>query len=229
MATDCFERFRIEFTKHFESLKRVVVESLSLERVLKAQLEKAWLIWPSAGNRAAGWTLEVSRIQRFCELMIFSWECSSGKKIRIIIPAGVMWGVRTVHFPCTLQAHTSLKCAIAKMRPLAKRRKACHSFVPKVEIHTILANIMHEPTAGMLIRHPLFLLLLGSKAEIVQLCPEHGKDTCFSQYAHWWWNWAWSGTFNVFNVLVEQGDLNVTGRFENSEFCLILTALEVQL
>lgn len=136
------------------------------------------------------------------------------KKDRIIIPARVMWGVGTV--PCILQAHTSLKCAIAKMCPLAKKRKACHSFVQKAESHTILANIMHKPMAGMLLRHPLSLLLLGSKAEVLQLCPEHGKDTCFSQYAHWWWDWAWSGTFSVFNILVEQGDFNVTDRFESS-------------
>lgn len=149
------------------------------------------------------------------------------KKNRIIIPAGVMWGVGTVHFPCILQAHTSLKCAFAKMCPLAKKRKACHNFVPKAESHIILASIMHEPKAGKLLRHPLSLPLPGSKAEVVQLCPEHGKDTCFSQYAHWWW--AWSGTFTVFNILKEQGDHNVTDRFEISEFCFILTALEVQL
>lgn len=140
-----------------------------------------------------------------------------------------MWGVGTVPFSCILQAYTSLKCAIAKMCPLAKKRKACHSFMPKAESHTILASMMHKPMAGMLLRHPLSLLLLGSKAEVVQLCPEHGKDTCFSQYAHWWWDWAWSGTFSVFNVLVEQRDLIVTDRSENTEFCLILTALEVQL
>lgn len=104
---------------------------------------------------------------------------------KIIIPAGVMWGVGTVHIPCILQAHTSLKCAIAKMCPLAKKRRACHDFVPKAESHTILASTVDEPMAGMLLRHPLSLLLLGSKAELAQLCPEHGEDTCFSQYVHW--------------------------------------------
>lgn len=81
-----------------------------------------------------------------------------------------MWGVGTVPFSCILQAYTSLKCAIAKMCPLAKKRKACHSFMPKAESHTIFASMMHKPMAGMLLRHPLSLLLLGSKAEVVQLC-----------------------------------------------------------
>lgn len=84
-----------------------------------------------------------------------------------------------------MQAHTSLKYAIAKMCPLAKKRRAHHTLVPKTESHMILASIVHEPRAGTLVRHPLSLLLLGSKAEVDELCPEHGEDTCCSQYALW--------------------------------------------
>lgn len=135
-----------------------------------------------------------------------------------------MEGVEAVCFPCILQAHTSLKCAIAKMRLLAKKRRACHTLVPKPESHMILASIVHEPRAGTLLRHPLSFLLLGSKAEVVQLCPEHGEATCRSQCAHWWWGWHWSGT----SILMEQGDLNFTARLGNFKFDSVIR-FEVQL
>lgn len=127
-----------------------------------------------------------------------------------------MEGVWAVYFPCILQAHTCLKYAVAKMSPLAKKGRACHSLMPKTESHMILASTVSEPVLWQTPKASTFPSWLGSKAEVVQLCPECGKDTCCSQYAHWWWEW--SGTFGVFKILVEQGYFNFTTRFENFKY-----------
>jgi len=66
-----------------------------------------------------------------------------------------------------------------------QEEKSMPHSVPKAESCMILASIVHETRAGTLLRHTLSLLFLGSKGEVVQLCPEHGEDTCCSQYAHW--------------------------------------------
>lgn len=129
-----------------------------------------------------------------------------------------MESVGTIYFPCILQAHTSLKCAIASMCPFPKKKKSMPHSVPKPESYMILASIVHETRAGTFLRHPFSLLLLGSKAEVVPFCPEHGEGPCCSQYAHRWWDWDWSGTFSVFKILIEQGDFYFTARFENFKF-----------
>lgn len=157
MATDCFLRG----------------SGQSLGNSLRAYWEWWWNLYPWNGSwklsyKKHGWPDQVLAIELQGEpqrslptnVSVTLWyvpkNAPLAKKIRIIILARVMWGVGTVPLPCIVQARTSLKCAIAKMSPLAKKRKACHSFVPKAESHTILASVMHKPMAGMLLKASTF-------------------------------------------------------------------------